>query len=159
MDEDCLYLSIWVPENLETRLSVLVWLTAGRGQEDGGGEELSAQGNLVVVKVESRRGALGFLATQGRSVAGKEGSEQALWFLATLGRSVAGKEKSKQALWFLVAQGRRRIRTSSRVPGTKGRSVAGKEGAERALGFLYTQGRFVPGKKVTEPALEFGYSG
>ena len=71
MSEDCLYLSIWVPETQETRLSVLVWLTVGRGQEEKGGEELSAQGNLVVVKVESRRGALGFLATQEKSIPGK----------------------------------------------------------------------------------------
>ena len=51
-------------------LAVIVWLTAGRGMETGDGAELAASGGVVVVKVESRRGALGFLATEHGSAPG-----------------------------------------------------------------------------------------
>ena len=70
MSEDCLHLSVWRPVTPESGLAVLVWLTAGRDPEEGGGAELAALGNLVVVKVQSRRGALGFLATEDQSIAG-----------------------------------------------------------------------------------------
>ena len=77
MSEDCLYLNVWAPtvtsSNSSTAtpgLAVIVWLTAGRGVEEGDGVELSSAGGVVVVKVESRRGALGFLATQNRAAPG-----------------------------------------------------------------------------------------
>ena len=59
MAEDCLYLSIWSPGGKGK--SVLVWLSGG-GEEVEGGGELAARGDIIVVRVESRRGALGFLA-------------------------------------------------------------------------------------------------
>ena len=59
MAEDCLYLSIWSPGG--EGKSVLVWLSGGGEGVEGGGE-LAARGDIIVVRVESRRGALGFLA-------------------------------------------------------------------------------------------------
>ena len=59
MAEDCLYLSIWSPGGKGK--SVLVWLSGG-GEDVEGGGELAARGDIIVVRVESRRGALGFLA-------------------------------------------------------------------------------------------------
>ena len=76
MSEDCLYLSVWAPAATATEpgtskgLAVIVWLTGGQGVEEGDGAELAATGGIVVVKVESRRGALGFLATRHRAARG-----------------------------------------------------------------------------------------
>ncbi|MEU1180883.1 carboxylesterase family protein [Streptomyces sp. NPDC005820] len=68
-DEDCLHLNIWTPaEQPDERLPVLVWLHGGRFLHGSGadprydGSGLAAKG-LVVVTVNSRLGALGFLAT------------------------------------------------------------------------------------------------
>ena len=69
MAEDCLYLSIWTPGG--EGKSVLVWLSGG-GQEDEGGSELAARGDVIVIRVESRRGALGFLAL-GNEIPGNAG--------------------------------------------------------------------------------------
>ena len=69
MSEDCLYLSIWSPYTLSSATGVLVWLTSGReGQLSGA--ELSGRGGVVVVRVESRRGSLGFLAMEDSLVTG-----------------------------------------------------------------------------------------
>ena len=68
-----MYLSIWRAANATDRHAVIVWLTAGQSdleEEEEGGATLSAEGEVVVVKVESRRGALAFLATQDKSLAG-----------------------------------------------------------------------------------------
>ena len=70
MSEDCLYMSIWAPWSSPVT-GVIVWLTSGR-EERMSGAELSGRGEVVVVRVESRRGALGYLATEDRLVTGKE---------------------------------------------------------------------------------------
>ena len=70
MSEDCLYLSIWAPWSSPVT-GVIVWLTSGR-EERMSGAELSGRGEVVVVRVESRRGALGYLATEDRLVTGEE---------------------------------------------------------------------------------------
>ena len=73
MSEDCLHLSVWRPAAAASQSghAVLVWLTGGRGPEEGDGAELAGLGSLVVVKVESRRGALGFLATKDQTIVGQ----------------------------------------------------------------------------------------
>ena len=50
----------------------MVWLSSGR-EESTNGVELSGRGGIVVVRVESRRGSLGFLATTDRLVTGNIG--------------------------------------------------------------------------------------
>ena len=88
MSEDCLYLSVWSGEGGPGR-AVLVWLTAGGEAAGAGGAELAVRGEVLVVRVESRRGALGFLAT-GDEVSGNAGlmdQVQALhWVRANIDR-------------------------------------------------------------------------
>ena len=74
VDEDCLYLNIWVPENnysrpltQENRLAVMVWIYGG-GFYSGtstldvyDGKNLAAGNNVIVVSVQYRVGPLGFL--------------------------------------------------------------------------------------------------
>ena len=71
MSEDCLYLSIW-SKNItrEESTSVMVVLDSGRLGDDVSGIELSDTGDIVVVSVENRHGALGFLATKEKTVTG-----------------------------------------------------------------------------------------
>ena len=66
MSEDCLYLSIWSPPpprgSPEELRPVMVLLTSGKEEGALSGLEVAAEGEVVFVKVESRHGALGFLA-------------------------------------------------------------------------------------------------
>ena len=66
-DEDCLTLTIWTPAPDATRRPVLVWLHGGAWISGAGsldwysGARLSREGDLVVVGVNHRLGALGYL--------------------------------------------------------------------------------------------------
>ncbi|XP_069073065.1 cocaine esterase-like [Pleurodeles waltl] len=67
--EDCLYLNIYAPENLDKKagLPVMVWIHGG-GLVMGGasmydGSALSAYENVVVVAIQYRLGILGFFST------------------------------------------------------------------------------------------------
>jgi para-nitrobenzyl esterase len=67
--EDCLYLDVTAPRDARpgNRLPVLVWLHGG-GLTSGGaqrfdGSQLATRGDLVVVTINYRLGALGFLST------------------------------------------------------------------------------------------------
>lgn len=68
--EDCLRAEIWTPDTTGSR-PVLVWIPGGRYQIGGAGlatydgGRLSAAGELVVVGLNYRLGALGFLAADG----------------------------------------------------------------------------------------------
>ena len=63
MSEDCLYLSIWSPAGRgEEVRSVIVLLTSGKEEGTLSGVEMAARGDVVMVKAESRHGALGFFA-------------------------------------------------------------------------------------------------
>lgn len=67
MDEDCLFLNVWAPEGAGPR-PVLVWLHGGgflggtTADPTIDGARLAARGDVVVVSVGYRVGALGFLA-------------------------------------------------------------------------------------------------
>jgi para-nitrobenzyl esterase len=67
-DEDCLNLNIWTPGLDDGRRPVLVWLHAGGFTSGSGsstiyrGDRLAARGDAVVVTLNYRLGALGFLA-------------------------------------------------------------------------------------------------
>ncbi len=71
--EDCLYLNVWTPQTTAgspTRRPVMVFIHGGAFIEGAGslpvydGSSLSATGNVVVVTLNYRLGALGFLAAQ-----------------------------------------------------------------------------------------------
>ncbi len=74
--EDCLYLDVTVPTDVERgeRLPVLVWVHGG-GFNSGGARELDAArlataGDVIVVDVNYRLGALGFLSASAIGTAG-----------------------------------------------------------------------------------------
>src|SRR3954453_12191792 len=64
--EDCLYLNVWTP-SLDGRRPVLVWIHGGGYRQGSGdhflsrGQVLAEKGDVVVVTVNYRLGALGFL--------------------------------------------------------------------------------------------------
>jgi len=66
MDEDCLSLNIWTPST-QAKLPVLVWLNGGAWRAGHGnvavtnGRALAIAGEVVVVTITSRQGALGWL--------------------------------------------------------------------------------------------------
>lgn len=68
--EDCLHLTVWTPEADQGRRPVLVWFHGGAWQSGGGaldwydGAGLARRGNIVVVAVNYRLGALGWLYTE-----------------------------------------------------------------------------------------------
>lgn len=68
MSEDCLYLNVWSPSPLQgAGLPVLVWIHGGGNMSGHGGQDLFDGSNLaargiVVVTVNMRLGALGFLS-------------------------------------------------------------------------------------------------
>ncbi|XP_078056857.1 uncharacterized protein LOC144481213 [Mustelus asterias] len=78
-DEDCLFLNIWIPggvqEALRKKLAVMIWIhggafAIGAGQGVGlvnsstyDGNELAHSGEVIVVSVNYRLAALGFLST------------------------------------------------------------------------------------------------
>ena len=66
MSENCLYLSVWSSDLKRKNLtSVMVILSSGEEDtSESEGIELADVGDVVVVMVESRHGALGFLAAE-----------------------------------------------------------------------------------------------
>lgn len=74
-DEDCLYLNVWSP-NLSGNLPVMVFIHGGGNQQGStgsvsvgtyhyDGKNLSQRGNVVIVTIQYRLGALGFLVHPG----------------------------------------------------------------------------------------------
>ncbi|PPA75082.1 carboxylesterase/lipase family protein [Achromobacter spanius] len=71
--EDCLHLTVWTPAADGARRPVVVWLHGGAWQSGGGaldwydGSALAARGDLVVVAVNYRLAALGWLYVPGQT--------------------------------------------------------------------------------------------
>ncbi|MFG2224870.1 carboxylesterase family protein [Streptomyces sp. NPDC048644] len=84
--EACLTVNVWTPGPGGGKRPVLVWLPGGSFLTGGAdlprydGAELAAQENLVVVLVNYRLGALGFLAPEGAEPATIEGTGTELTF-------------------------------------------------------------------------------
>ena len=67
MSEDCLYLNIWTPSHIHEKLPVLFWIHGGAFMHGYGSEiefdgEGLAQKGVIMVSINYRVGALGFLA-------------------------------------------------------------------------------------------------
>src|SRR6185437_13688179 len=71
-DEDCLTVTVWTPADAITKAPVMVWLHGGAFITGAGslpwydGSSLAARHGVVVVGVNYRLGALGFLAVPGQ---------------------------------------------------------------------------------------------
>lgn len=71
--EDCLHLTVWTPAADQQRRPVVVWLHGGAWQSGGGAQDwydgagLAARGDLVVVAVNYRLAALGWLYVPGQT--------------------------------------------------------------------------------------------
>ena len=71
--EDCLHLTVWTPAADGARRPVVVWLHGGAWQSGGGaldwydGSALAARGDVVVVAVNYRLAALGWLYVPGQT--------------------------------------------------------------------------------------------
>jgi len=69
--EDCLYLNVWTPRSDGRRRPVMVWVHGGGFTQGSGaaslcsGARLARRGDLVVVTINYRLGALGFLDPSG----------------------------------------------------------------------------------------------
>ncbi|MGY1828488.1 carboxylesterase/lipase family protein [Blastococcus sp. SYSU DS0541] len=71
VEEDCLYLNVTTPSGLDTprkNLPVMVWIHGGSWQTGSGDRydaaELALEGDVVVVTINYRLGALGFMAQE-----------------------------------------------------------------------------------------------
>jgi len=77
VDEDCLFLNIWTPRADDQKRPVMVWIHGGAFYQGSGsqalyrGGRLADHGDVVIVTINYRLGAFGFLATQGAT--GTEG--------------------------------------------------------------------------------------
>jgi para-nitrobenzyl esterase len=91
LSEDCLYLNVWTPaQHAAARLPVIVWIFGGGHRFGSGshpvsdGEALARQG-AIVVTINYRVGALGYLAHPALSAeAGSSGNYASLDILASL---------------------------------------------------------------------------
>jgi para-nitrobenzyl esterase len=76
--EDCLYLNVWTPRHINGNLPVLVWFHGG-GFVNGAGTDVQPQrlttwGNNIVVTVNYRLGAMGYLALPQLDAESSDGS-------------------------------------------------------------------------------------
>jgi para-nitrobenzyl esterase len=95
MDEDCLTLTIWTPAIDAGRRPVLVWLHGGAWISGAGsldwydGATLARDGNMVVVGVNYRLGALGYLKHRDLAVA-DPGTQDQIAALAWVAVNIGG---------------------------------------------------------------------
>lgn len=96
--EDCLYLNVYTPQPAPSGLPVMVWIHGGAfvsgGSKQYPGEQFVSTGNVVLVSVAYRVGALGFLSHPAldatRSVpSGNDGFRDQLLALQWVKRNVA----------------------------------------------------------------------
>jgi para-nitrobenzyl esterase len=85
MSEDCLTLNIWTPDTDNARRPVMVWIHGGSfltGSGSGGlyrGAMLAREGDIVVVTINYRLGALGYLAHPALADDGQEWLDGREW--------------------------------------------------------------------------------
>jgi len=79
-EEDCLKLSVYTPEN-SSNLPIFVWLHGGsfmRGGAKEFGPQLLLDRDIILVTVNYRLGALGFLSTEDEAISGNWGLKDQL---------------------------------------------------------------------------------
>lgn len=135
-DEDCLTLDVWTPEDAPSGselLPVMVWihggslLTGATGDPEHDASALVREGRVVVVEVNYRLGALGFLASsalrdeRGDGVLGNEGVRDQLRALEWVRSSIRafGGDPSRVTL-FGESAGAACIRALAAVPAADG---------------------------------------
>ncbi len=79
VNEDCLFLNVYTPNPVKTNLPVMVWIhggafVTGEGSDYDPSASLVTQGNTIVVTINYRLGALGFLALPSLSAEDPNGS-------------------------------------------------------------------------------------
>ena len=108
ISEDCLYLNIWTPDvDPDEPLAVLVWIyggsfTSGSATLDiYNGRPLSVKGNVVVVSVQFRTGAIGFLYLDTPGAPGNMGLIDQAVALQWISRNIEsfGGDKSRITLF------------------------------------------------------------
>lgn len=93
-DESCLTVTIWAPRPLEGKRPILVWFHGGGYTSGGGslpwydGERLARENDMVVVNVNYRVGALGYLFKPGLT-AGNMGLQDQLQALRWIEKNAA----------------------------------------------------------------------
>ena len=80
MDEDCLYLNVFTPEHTSSvpqLFPVMIYIHGGHFQKGSAnefpGHQLAANGEVVVVAINYRLGALGFMSTGDHHAPGNYG--------------------------------------------------------------------------------------
>ncbi|MFG2961199.1 carboxylesterase/lipase family protein [Streptomyces sp. NPDC048291] len=138
--EDCLYLNVTAPANASGR-PVLVWLHGG-GYFNGSGTDMAGDGSsfvrshgAVVVTVNYRLGALGFLAVDGEAHTGAYGLHDQIAALRWVRENIAafGGDPEQVAVYGLSA-GAKSVANLLGSPLTRGlihRAASSSGGAER----------------------------
>lgn len=78
-NEDCLFLNVYTPNPVKTNLPVMIWIhggafVTGEGSDYDPSASLVTQGNAIVVTINYRLGAFGFLALPALSAEDPNGS-------------------------------------------------------------------------------------
>ncbi|HEU5367578.1 MAG TPA: carboxylesterase/lipase family protein [Ktedonobacterales bacterium] len=79
VNEDCLFLNVYTPNPVKTNLPVMIWIhggafVTGEGSDYDPSATLVTQGNVIVVTINYRLGAFGFLALPSLSAEDSNGS-------------------------------------------------------------------------------------
>ena len=76
VDEDCLYLNVYAPEDVGEKLPVMVWIHGGSWQVGTGsnyGPNFYLDKNVIIVTINYRLGALGYLSLENNIMPGNMG--------------------------------------------------------------------------------------
>ena len=111
--EDCLYLNVFAPKNLTGSAPVFLWIYGGSYRDGSStlkwynGAVLAATGRMIVVTINYRVGALGFLATPSKEASGNAGFEDQQMALTWVSENIDafGGDKSMVTIAGTVSRG------------------------------------------------------
>merc|ERR1711892_1019287 len=112
-DENCLYLNIYTEEVPSSGLKnmdlkpVMFWIHgggfmigSGAAFGDGSGSDFLLESGMVVVTINYRLGALGFLALEGSSITGNQGMKDQVLAMRWVKENIANLEETRVELPF-----------------------------------------------------------